>query len=278
MSSSPYDPSGFDAEQLRKDLRFPEEGGSLADFATDTDGVTKRAATAVIEENAEAIAEEAYKLYAERDRKVLIVLQGMDTSGKDGTTVALFHRTPPLNVSVAPFKAPSKEELAHDFLWRVHKVVPGKGEIVVFNRSHYEDVLVVKVKGYASPETVENRYAQINDFERLLVESGTVVLKFMLHISHEAQGESLRERLEVPEKRWKFNPDDLKDRALWPEFMDAYETMLRRTSTEIAPWYVIPSDSGRARKAIVSAIVRDELEKLDLGYPDPGHRPEDFDI
>ena len=277
-TTSPYDPSGFDADTLRKDLRFPGKAGRLDDFATDTDGVTKRAATAVIEENAEAIAEEAYKLYAARERKVLIVLQGMDTSGKDGTTYALFHRTPPLNVKVAPFKAPSKAELAHDFLWRVHKVVPGAGEIVVFNRSHYEDVLVVKVKGYASPGTVEQRYDQINDFERLLVESGTTVLKFMLHISHEAQGESLRERLEVPEKRWKFNPDDLKDRALWPDFMEAYEIMLQRTSTDHAPWYVIPSDSGRVRKAIVSAIVRDELDKMGLAYPDPGYRPEDFDI
>ena len=273
-----YNPSDFDASTLRQDLRFKTSSDGLAQFATTVGCVPNSEAADIVKANAKVIAQEAYKLYAARERKLLIVLQGMDTSGKDGTTVALFHRTPPLNVRVAPFKAPTKEELAHDFLWRVHQVVPGAGEIVVFNRSHYEDVLVVKVKGYASPDTVETRYAQINDFERLLVESGTVVLKFMLHISHEAQGESLRERLEVPEKRWKFNPDDLKDRALWPEFMDAYETMLRRTSTEIAPWYVIPSDSGRARKAIVSAIVRDELEKLDLGYPDPGHRPEDFDI
>ena len=276
--ATPYNPSGFKAKELRNDLRFPMEGGALGAFATTVDGASKDDAAHAIKSNAKAIAEEAYKLYAARDRKLLIVLQGMDTSGKDGTTVALFHRTPPLNVRVAPFKAPTKRELAHDFLWRVHQVVPGAGEIVVFNRSHYEDVLVVRVKGYASPETVEQRYGQINDFERLLVESGTTVLKFMLHISHEAQGESLRERLEVPEKRFKFNPDDLKDRALWPEFMAAYETMLQRTSTEHAPWYVIPSDKGKARKAIISSIVRDALERMELEFPDPGYRPGDFEI
>ena len=273
-----YNPSDFDASTLRQDLRFKTSSDGLAQFATTVGCVPNSEAADIVKANAKVIAQEAYKLYAARERKLLIVLQGMDTSGKDGTTVALFHRTPPLNVRVAPFKAPTKEELAHDFLWRVHQVVPGAGEIVVFNRSHYEDVLVVKVKGYATPETVEQRYGQINDFERLLVESGTTVLKFMLHISHEAQGESLRERLEEPEKRFKFNPDDLKDRALWPEFMEAYETMLQRTSTEHAPWYVIPSDKGKARKAIISSIVRDTLEKMELEFPDPGYRPGDFEI
>ncbi|WP_416878748.1 PPK2 family polyphosphate kinase [Litorimonas sp.] len=231
-----------------------------------------------IKDNAKEIADLAHKLYAEAGRSVIIVLQGMDTSGKDGTTEALFHRTPPLNVNVANFKAPTKKELAHDYLWRVHKVCPAVGQITVFNRSHYEDVLVVKVKNYVSADKIEQRYDQINDFERLLVENDTTVLKFMLHISHETQGERLRERLVETHKLWKFNPGDLEDRALWPEFMDAYQTMLRRTSTHHAPWYVIPSDSRKTRGAIVSSIVRQSLERMNPQYPDPGFNPEDFEI
>ena len=238
----------------------------------------KAAAKTAIKENAIAISDLAHRLYGEADRKLLIVLQGMDTSGKDGTTSAIFHRTPPLNVNVASFKAPTKTELAHDYLWRVHNVVPGKGEITVFNRSHYEDVLVVKVKNYASPEVVDQRYNQINDFERLLVESGTTVLKFMLHISPEVQGDRLRDRLVNPDKRWKFNPGDLEDRLLWPDFMNAYETMVQRTSTTHAPWHIIPSDSRKTRGAIISGIVRETLEALNPQYPDPGYRPEDFII
>lgn len=231
-----------------------------------------------IKDNAKDISDLAHKLYAEADRSVLIVLQGMDTSGKDGTTKSLFHRTPPLNVKVASFKAPTKKELAHDYLWRVHNVCPASGEITVFNRSHYEDVLVVKVKEYVSAATIEQRYDQINAFERLLTENGTTILKFMLHISHETQGERLRERLVESHKLWKFNPGDLDDRTLWPEFMDAYQTMLRRTSTDYAPWYVIPSDSRKTRGAIVSSIVRETLEKMNPQYPDPGYKPTDFEI
>jgi len=252
-------------------LAKPGASFKLSDYPTRVDVFDdKDAAKKAIKENAKAVSDLAHRLYGEADRKLLIVLQGMDTSGKDGTTSAIFHRTPPLNVNVASFKAPTKKELAHDYLWRVHNVVPGKGQITVFNRSHYEDVLVVKVKNYASP--------QINDFERLLVESGTTVLKFMLHISHETQGERLRDRLVVPDKRWKFNPGDLDDRALWPEFMDAYETMVQRTSTDHAPWHIIPSDSRKPRGAIISGIVRETLEAMNPQYPDPGFRPEDFQI
>lgn len=238
----------------------------------------KAAAKDAIKDNAKAIAPLAHRLYGEADRKLLIVLQGMDTSGKDGTTEAIFHRTPPLNVKVASFKAPTKTELAHDYLWRVHNVVPGAGQITIFNRSHYEDVLVVKVKNYASPETIEQRYTQINDFERLLVESGTTILKFMLNISYETQGERLRDRLVKPHKRWKFNPGDLEDRALWADFMNAYEIMVQKTSTDYAPWHIIPSDSRSTRGAIISGIVKDTLEKMNPQYPDPGYRPDDFQI
>ncbi len=228
--------------------------------------------------NAVEISDLAHKLYGEAKRSLLVVLQGMDTSGKDGTTSACFHRTPPLNVNVAAFKAPSKKELAHDYLWRVHQVCPGKGQITVFNRSHYEDVLVVKVREFAPLDKVEQRYDQINDFERLLTENGTTILKFMLHISHERQGKRLMERLEEPHKRWKFNPGDLDDRALWPDFMQAYETMVQRTSTSYAPWHVIPSDSRSRRGAIVSSIVLKTLQDMAPEYPDPGYRPGDFEI
>lgn len=228
--------------------------------------------------DAKAIRNLSHRLYGEAARSLLIVLQGMDTSGKDSTTSAIFAYTPPLNVNVAAFKAPSKKELSQDYLWRIHQVCPGKGQITVFNRSHYEDVLVVKVRGYADPAAVEQRYRQINDFERHLSENGTTVLKFMLNISREVQGERLRERLEVPGKRWKFNPGDLEDRKLWPQFMQAYETMVQRTSTEHAPWHVIPSDSRSFRKAVITAVVRETLEGMNPAYPDPGYRPEDFQI
>ena len=238
----------------------------------------KSAAKAVIKENSKAIASLAHKLYAQSDRSVLIVLQGMDTSGKDGSTSAILGRTPPLNVYVKSFKAPSKAELAHDYLWRVHAACPRAGQIGVFNRSHYEDVLVVKVREFVSAAAIENRYAQINDFERHLTQNGTVVLKFMLHISHETQGERLRDRLEVAGKRWKFNPGDLEDRKLWPQFMDAYSDALSRCCTDHAPWHIIPSDNRSVRGAIISQIVRERLEGMNLAYPDPGYRPSDFKI
>lgn len=260
-------------------LAKPGANFKLSDCPTRVDIFKDKAASKdAIKDNAKAISDLAHRLYGEADRKLLIVLQGMDTSGKDGTTSAIFHRTPPLNVKVASFKAPTKTELAHDYLWRVHNVVPGKGEITVFNRSHYEDVLVVKVKNYATPEVVDQRYDQINDFERLLTQSGTTVLKFMLHISPDVQGERLRDRLINPDKRWKFNPGDLDDRALWPDFMNAYETMVQRTSTDHAPWHIIPSDSRKTRGAIISGIVRETLEAMNPQYPDPGYRAEDFKI
>jgi len=251
----------------------------LADHPTRVDvSKDKKATRASMKSDAKAIKELAHKLYGEADRSLLIVLQGMDTSGKDSTTSAIFAYTPPLNVTVAAFKAPTKTELAHDYLWRIHNVCPAKGQITVFNRSHYEDVLVVKVREFASAETIEQRYNQINDFERHLTENGTTVLKFMLNISRETQGQRLQERLDIPGKRWKFNPGDLEDRKLWPDFMNAYETMVQRTSTAHAPWHVIPSDSRTTRKAIITAKVRETLEAMSPAYPDPGYRPEDFKI
>ena len=238
----------------------------------------KKAAKHHIKENAIAISDMAHKLYGEAKQSIIILLQGMDTSGKDGTTKSLFHRTPPLNINVAGFKSPTKTELAQDYLWRVHQVCPAKGEMTVFNRSHYEDVLVVKVREFAPLDAVEKRYDQINDFERMLTENGTTVLKFMLHISPEVQAERLKDRLINPDKRWKFNPNDLEDRKLWPEFMDAYQTMLRRTSTKHAPWHVIPSNDKKTRGAIIGSIVLDKLKEMNPSYPDPGYRLADFEI
>jgi len=218
----------------------------------------------------------SHRLYGEASQSLLIVLQGMDTSGKDGTTSAIFSRTPPLNVKVAAFKKPTSVELAHDYLWRIHKVCPGKGEITVFNRSHYEDVLVVKVRNFAPADVIERRYEEINNFEKLLSDNGTRILKFMLNISHETQGVRLRERLIEQHKFWKFNPGDLDDRKLWPEFMGAYEIMVQRTSTEHAPWHIIPSDHRATRGAIISSIVRQALQDMDPRYPGPEYSLEDF--
>lgn len=208
-------------------------------------------------------------LWAEQRRKVLVVLQGMDTSGKDGTIRKVFEGVNPLGVRVAAFKAPSAEELDHDFLWRVHARVPARGELVIFNRSHYEDVLAARVRGFVPEEVWRPRYGQINDFERLLAETGTVVLKFFLHISKKEQKKRLQERLDNPEKRWKFRRGDLEDRALWDEYVRAYEDALSLTSTEHAPWYVVPADKKWYRNLVIATVLVDALEKLDLGTPEP---------
>jgi len=268
------------ADEFIKAYRIDNPGNfKLSDMDTRPAYYEKgKDARAVTDANGPVIGELSHKLYGEAKRSVLIVLQGMDTSGKDGTTAAIFHRTPPLNVKVAAFKAPSKKELSHDYLWRIHNVCPGKGELTVFNRSHYEDVLIVKVREFAPLDKVEQRYDQINNFEKHLSENGTTILKFMLNISHEVQGVRLKERLIEPHKLWKFNPGDLDDRKLWPQFMDAYQTMVHRTSTPWAPWHIIPSDSRSRRGAIISSIVRKTLEDMAPAYPDPGFKLSDFEF
>jgi PPK2 family polyphosphate:nucleotide phosphotransferase len=218
------------------------------------------------------------KLYAEGKRSLLVVLQGTDTAGKDGTIRHVFNQTGPLGVAVAPFGKPSELELAHDFLWRAHMACPARGYIGIFNRSHYEDVLVVRVRKLAPPEAIDQRYEQINAFEKMLVENGTTILKFMLHISKEEQRERLQKRLDEPHSRWKFNPGDLEDRKLWDEFQGAYELMLEKCSTSWAPWYVIPSDRKWARNAAIAAIVRSTLEGMNPAYPKPDWNPEDFKV
>ena len=208
-------------------------------------------------------------LWAEHRHKVLIVLQGMDTSGKDGTISHVFEGVNPQGVQVASFKTPMQAELDHDFLWRVHPKVPGKGEIVIFNRSHYEDVLAVRVKRLAPPGVWRPRYDQINDFERLLAETGTVILKFFLHIDKDEQKKRLQARLDDPAKRWKFRKGDLDDRALWLDYMAAYEEALARTSQKWAPWYIVPANKKWYRNLVVATVLVEALESLDIEIPEP---------
>lgn len=238
----------------------------------------KEEARASLTEDAAHINELQDRLYGEGRRALLVVLQGMDTAGKSGVIRNVFSLTSPLGMQVRAFKAPSKTELAHDYLWRIHDAVPRKGTIGIFDRSHYEDVLVVKVREFAAKAAIEQRYDQINDFEKMLTENGITMVKCMLNLSYETQGERLMARLEEPHKRWKFNPGDLEDRKLWPEFMDAYEIAVDRCSTEHAPWYVVPSDSKTRRNAMIARLVRGALEDMDPQYPDPGYRPEHFQI
>jgi PPK2 family polyphosphate:nucleotide phosphotransferase len=238
----------------------------------------RKDAEAATADDAQAINDLQDKLWAERKRSLLVVLQGIDTSGKDGTVRHVFSACGPLGIAVTPFGVPNTEELAHDYLWRVHMAAPKKGMLGVFNRSHYEDVLVVKVKQLAAPEVIAQRYGQINDFERYLTENGATVLKFMLHISKDEQKQRLQERLDKPSHNWKFNPGDLEDRKLWRDYEIAYETMLERCSTKHAPWRVIPADKKWRRNAIIAAIVRGTLEDMDPQYPKPDWKPSDFKI
>ncbi len=206
-------------------------------------------------------------LYAEGKHALLVVLQATDTGGKDSTIRKVFGPVDPLGLRAISFKAPSKEELAHDYLWRIHKAVPPKGSIGIFNRSHYEDVLIGRVRELAPKEIIEQRYDQINAFEQHIAANGVTILKFYLHISKEEQKERLQARLDDPRKHWKFNPADLKERALWDDYRKAYEIMLSRCSTPQAPWYVIPADRKWYRNAVIARIIRRTLEDLDLRYP-----------
>ena len=209
------------------------------------------------------------RLYAEQRHKVLIVLQGMDTSGKDGTIRHVFEGVNPQGVRVVSFKVPTPIELAHDFLWRVHPQVPGRGEIVIFNRSHYEDVLVVRVHELVAPSIWQARYQQINDFERLLAESGTTVLKFFLHIDKQEQQERLEARLRDPNKQWKFKLGDLKERARWDDYIAAYEQAIERTSTAWAPWTIVPANKKWYRNLVIATVLVETLEALRPRYPEP---------
>lgn len=206
-------------------------------------------------------------LYCQGKHRVLVVLQGMDTSGKDGVIRKVFEGVNPQGVRVASFKVPTPIELSHDYLWRVHAQTPGRGEMVIFNRSHYEDVLVVRVHNIVPEQVWKKRFDQINEFERLLVEEGTTVLKFFLHISRDEQKQRLLERIETPEKNWKFNPGDLGERKLWSQYAEAYEDVLNKTSTDWAPWYIVPADKKWFRNLLISSVLVDTLKGFDMKYP-----------
>jgi PPK2 family polyphosphate:nucleotide phosphotransferase len=256
---------------------LPGSAVSLADRAPDeAPGLTKPEAETRLRELKDEIDGLQERLYAEHSQALLIVFQAMDAGGKDSTIRQVFGGINPQGVRVWNFKAPTELELDHDFLWRVHRHAPGAGYIGVFNRSHYEDVLIVRVHGLAPPETIERRYGHIAAFERLLCNEGTRIVKVMLHISREYQAERFRRRLERADKHWKFNPADLKERERWGDYMRAFEIALERTSTDEAPWYVVPAEKRWFRDVVVATLVRDALIALDPQYPPPDFAPEDY--
>jgi PPK2 family polyphosphate:nucleotide phosphotransferase len=244
-----------------------------ADTGSDTDPDEARAELSGL---VEEIADLQARLYAEEERSLLVVLQGIDAAGKDSTVAHVFRGTNPQGVRVYSFKEPSNEELAHDFLWRYHQHTPGKGMIHVFNRSHYEDVLVVRVKGLVEEARWRSRYDSINDFERMLEREGTTILKFFLHVSKDAQLERFRERLERPDKQYKFSANDVRERRNWDAYQEAYEDAVRATSTDWAPWHVIPSDHKWYRNLSVARLVKATLEEMDPRWPEPEADLESF--
>lgn len=249
----------------------PKQDFKLSDLSPDDtsafDKGKKEAKKHLLELNEELEALQEL-LYAEGKHKLLVILQGMDAAGKDGTIRHVFEGVNPQGVSVTSFKVPSAEELAHDYLWRIHQATPRTGQIMIFNRSQYEDVLVVRVKNLAPKEVWQKRFDQINAFERMLTEEGTTILKFFLHISAEEQKERFQARLDDPAKHWKFNVGDLADRALWDEYQKAYEDVLNKTSTKHAPWYVVPADHKWYRNLVISHIIIDTLKGFEMKTPD----------
>ena len=229
----------------------------------------KKAAEKKIADLSERLGQLQYLLYAEHEHKVLIVLQAMDTAGKDGTIRHVFRSVNPQSCRVATFKVPTPVERDHGFLWRIHQEAPGNGEIVIFNRSHYEDVLVTRVHDSVPPKECRRRYRAINDFERLLAEEGTTIVKFYLHIDPDEQKRRLQERVDEPEKQWKFQIGDLAERKLWDRYMRAYEDAIAATSTPWAPWYIIPANHKWSRNLLVSRILVKTLEDLKMHYPPP---------
>ncbi len=262
-------------------LRLPAGPVDLTSIKTDTalgfDGGKKKG-KATLFALGDELSDLQERLFAEgrsgEQRRVLLVLQGMDTSGKGGVLRHTVGLVDPQGVRITSFKAPTDEEREHDFLWRIRKALPEAGYIGVFDRSHYEDVLIARVRGFAEPEEIDRRYTAINDFERELVDSGTTVLKCMLHISAETQKERLLARLDDPSKYWKYNPDDVDERAQWPRYREAYEIALERTNTEHAPWFVIPSDKKWVRNLAIGRLLHDTLESKDPQWPGADFDPD----
>lgn len=247
----------------------PDTKVKLADYDPDETGKfkSKSQAEGVLKKHREQLFELQELMYAEDKHSLLVVLQAMDAGGKDGTIRHIFTGVNPQGCQVTSFKEPNDEELHHDYLWRVHKAVPARRMIGIFNRSHYEDVLVVRVHGQLSKEQLDNRFQQINRFEKLLHENSTTIVKFFLHISKDEQKARLEERLHDPTKYWKMNPTDLKEREHWDEYCEAYEDVFRNCSTKHAPWYIIPANKKWYRNVTISAILVDTLQSLKMKYP-----------
>ncbi len=248
----------------------PNERVSLGKIdASSEAGMSKEAGAVALELNRKHLGKLQEVLYAGQQNAVLIVLQGMDTAGKDGTISHIFSGVNPQGCDVASFKVPTSLEARHDFLWRCHEKVPAKGMISVFNRSHYEQVLSPRVHKVISTKTARENMDQINDFESMLTQNGTLILKFFLHISHEEQKKRLQARLDDPDKHWKFSDGDLKERVFWPQYQDVYEDLISRTSKKHAPWFVIPANHKWYRNYEISTILVEALSDLKLKYPKP---------
>ena len=253
--------------------RYRVRPGTQIDLSTLDPGDTaafdgdKDDAKDALKELNERLEELQELLWAEHEHRLLVVLQAMDAGGKDGTIRHVFEGVNPQGVRVANFKVPTRKELAHDYLWRIHRQVPGDGEIVIFNRSHYEDVLVVRVDELVPPEVWGRRYRHINDFERMLADEGTTIVKFYLHIDLEEQKERFQDRLD--EKPWKFSFGDLEKRKQWPDYMAAFEDVLSETSTQWAPWYVVPANRKWYRNLVVGSVLVETLEGLGMAHPEP---------
>lgn len=233
----------------------------------DAGGLTKQKACARVANWREQIDELQGKLYAERERSLLVIFQALDTGGKDGAVKALCFGMNPAGLELARFREPSQAELEHDFLWRAHKVVPSRGMLGIWNRSHYEDVLVARVHKLVPKKAWKERYDQINRFEEILTENGTTILKFMLHISKDEQRKRLQARIDDPTKRWKFSAADLKERPFWDDYQDAYQDAISRCSTRFAPWYIVPANHKWARDFAIIDVVFHHLKKMKPRYP-----------
>ena len=248
----------------------PDKRITLADWDPgETLGLDKEAAAEKTEQNIARLDELQYLMYAEHRRALLVVLQGMDGAGKDGTIRHVMRGLNPQGCRVTSFKPPSTEEADHDFLWRVHRAVPPSGEVAIFNRSHYEDVLAARVRKLVPKNVWTRRYDHINGFEQLLTDSSVVVVKFFLHISKDEQRRRFEERLRDPTKQWKLSPSDFEDRKHWDDYVAAYEDVLTRCSTSDAPWLIVPADKKWFRNFAVSRILVETLEALDMRFPKP---------
>ncbi len=266
--------SDFSIKQL--EVKHGQSSVLGSNDTAETFGLSKDEARKKTKELHKQFAELQEKLYAEKEQSLLVVFQAMDAAGKDSTIGKMTTKINAHGARVQSFGKPSKEELAHDFLWRIHKVAPKKGEIVIFNRSHYEDVLIVKVHGWVSPEKIERRYKQINQFESLLADNQTKVIKIMLNISPDYQLSRFKNRLENPGKNWKFNPGDLVERQKWDQYMQAFSTALSKCSNEDAPWYVVPAEERWFRDYAVAKILVETLQKMAPNYPEPDYDAEEF--